>query len=172
MRTGASEKALLEAAIVRRREMEDHRVDYWAQAKRYYDQMERRNGRHEAWTVTDRREEDEHGRWAKEQREESRRKLLVRRERLRQMLERERQDYEEELRRMARCNGGGGEGGIVDLRIAREEMRRTKEQEMKREAEEKMRQHFKINNPEFREVYTLQYPRKVYSKTTCTVLYI
>ena len=45
-----AEKAVLEAAIVRRREAEDGRVEYWSRAKTYYDRMERSNGKFLAWT--------------------------------------------------------------------------------------------------------------------------
>ncbi len=86
--------------------------------------------------------------------EARRRHLLVRRERLRQLLQRESDQYVEEMRRLARGGGADAEGraAVVELRLAREEMRKEREAEQKREAEEKMLQHWKINNPEFREV--------------------
>ncbi len=51
-----AEKALLEAAIVRRREMERQRVDYWSQVESYYDRVERTNGRYNTWTSEEVRE--------------------------------------------------------------------------------------------------------------------
>ena len=82
---------------------------------------------------------------------ESRRaNLLARRERLKQLLSSDQAMYDREIEAMATTRGPGI--AITDLRAAREAMRQEREQEMKKEAEEKMLQHWKLNNPEFREV--------------------
>ncbi len=162
--------------------MQRHKIEYWAQVEKYYDRVERSNGRFQNWTS----EETKQNRWGlllghsgllnaqslnsnyvyttltfsldlyqkARMNEERQQHLQMRREKLRQLLESESRQYEEEMRAAARAGAGGerDQGGLVDLRLAREELRKEREAEQKREAEEKMMQHWKINNPEFREV--------------------
>ena len=74
--------------------------------------------------------------------------LLVRRQRLKELLHKEAKQFEEELALLK----NGNRPRLNQLRSVKEVMMREKMEEQKREAEEKMLQHWKINNPEFREV--------------------
>lgn len=74
--------------------------------------------------------------------------LLVRRQRLKELLHKEAKQYEEELAQIK----NGNRPRLNQLRSVKEVMMKEKMEEQKREAEEKMLQHWKINNPEFREV--------------------
>ncbi len=45
-----TQKAFMEEAMVRRREAERQRTEYWDGAAKYFDRVDRNNGRHEAWS--------------------------------------------------------------------------------------------------------------------------
>ena len=74
--------------------------------------------------------------------------LLGRRARLRALLDKEKEELEKELRELP-CKEVGQER---DFKADLERLRREKEEQQKKEAELKMLQHWKINNPQFREV--------------------
>ena len=79
--------------------------------------------------------------------------VLVRRERLRQLLARDNEQYEAELRSMPiQERSSSQRPTIEELREAKERMRRERMEQQEKAANEKMLQHWKLNNPDFREV--------------------
>ncbi|CAB4058035.1 unnamed protein product [Lepeophtheirus salmonis] len=83
-----------------------------------------------------------------QRREIQKAQLIVRRERLKKLLTNEAKSFEEELLSLPRT------GGMEGLRDERQFLRALKEQESRENARLKMEQHWKLNNPEFRELTT------------------
>lgn len=89
--------------------------------------------------------------------------LESRRARLRKLLTEEAEQHREEMRRLAGSGGstrvgsaGQREGAlsVEGLRAKREALAEARRAEQRKEAEEKMLQHWKLNNPDFRQVRT------------------
>ena len=88
--------------------------------------------------------------------------LESRRARLRKLLTDEAEQHREEMRRLAASGGAAGAGGgsgqkegalsVEGLRAKREALAEARRAEQRREADEKMLQHWKLNNPDFRQV--------------------
>lgn len=81
--------------------------------------------------------------------EERRKTLLVRREKLKQLLENDRIQYQVELKELPLSSKSKS---LHELRDEKALLRKKKEEELNKEAEQKMLQHWKLNNPEFRQV--------------------
>lgn len=80
-----------------------------------------------------------------------RRSLPARREKLRHLLETEAKAFaleKENVRATGRLD-------LAELRNARDALRKKRLQELEAEAEDKMLQHWKLNNPQFREVLSV-----------------
>ena len=79
--------------------------------------------------------------------------ILGRRERLRQLFAAEKEQYEEELTCLPiRQRTSSQKPTIEELREAKERLRQERMRDQEAEAKEKMLQHWKLNNPDFREV--------------------
>ena len=84
--------------------------------------------------------------------------LESRRARLKKLLTDEAEEHREEMRRLA-ASGGAARAGqrecamsVEGLRAKREALAEARRAEQRREADEKMLQHWKLNNPDFRQV--------------------
>ena len=87
--------------------------------------------------------------------------LESRRARLKKLLSDEAEEHREEMRRLAasggaaaRAKAGQREGAmsVEGLRAKREALAEARRAEQRKEADEKMLQHWKLNNPDFRQV--------------------
>lgn len=80
--------------------------------------------------------------------------LMFRREKLRQLLADENDRLQAELASMPLKfrTSSSMRPSVEELREARERLRRERMEEQEQEAKEKMLQHWKLNNPDFREV--------------------
>ena len=142
-----SGKDFLEQHILRKREAEEARSVYWNKTSDYYSAVARQSERYNQLTsqeVTKASLEATNKETEKERRKQN---LLVRRNRLKVLYEEERATLQLELDRLP----AGTERPIKDLRAEREKRRREREEVLRKEAELKMLQHWKINNPGFRE---------------------
>ena len=90
--------------------------------------------------------------------------LESRRARLKKLLTEEAEQHREEMRRLsasgaARLGSGQKEGAlsVEGLRAKREALAEARRAEQRKEAEEKMLQHWKLNNPDFRQVWMAFY---------------
>ena len=86
--------------------------------------------------------------------------LESRRARLKKLLSDEAEEHREEMRRLA-ASGGAARAGqresamsVEGLRAKREALAEARRAEQRKEADEKMLQHWKLNNPDFRQVTT------------------
>ena len=141
-----SGKDFLEQHILRKREAEEARSVYWNKTSDYYSAVARQSERYNQLTsqeVTKASLEATNKETEKERRKQN---LLVRRNRLKVMYEEERATLQLELDRLP----AGTERPITDLRAEREKRRKEREEVLRKEAELKMLQHWKINNPAFR----------------------
>ena len=89
--------------------------------------------------------------------------LESRRARLKKLLSDEAEEHREEMRRLAASGGAAARAKagqresamtVEGLRAKREALAEARRAEQRREADEKMLQHWKLNNPDFRQVRT------------------
>jgi len=143
-----SRKDFLEHHILKKREDERRKFDFWSD-------VTKNNGRifHQNRKFNELTSEEAHqaslASYKKARDVEARKAgLLGRRARLRELLDGEKEELEKELREMP----GKQVTRERDFKSDLERLRRDKEEEQKKEAELKMLQHWKINNPQFREL--------------------
>ena len=142
-----SGKDFLEQHILRRREAELARSAYWNKTSDYYSKMARQSERYNLLTSQELTKASMEASSKEAEREKRRENLLVRRNRLKVLYEEERAALQAELDSLP----AGAEKPITDLRAEREKMRKEREDVLRKEAELKMLQHWKINNPGFRD---------------------
>ena len=88
----------------------------------------------------------------KERQKELRRaNLESRRERLRKLLSDEAEQHREQMRRGAAASAAAS-SSADELRAKRAALAEARRDEQRKEADEKMLQHWKLNNPDFRQV--------------------
>jgi len=140
-----SGKDFLEQHILKKREAAIARSAYWGQTSDYYSRVARQSERFNQLTseeVCRARQEDK-----ETERERRRQNLLVRRNKLKALYDSENKALQLELDSLP----PGTAKPITDLRAEREKMRREREEVQRKESELKMLQHWKINNPAFRD---------------------
>lgn len=143
-----SRKDFLENHIIKKREDERRKFDFW-------NDVTKNNGRifHQNRKFAELTSEEAHqaslASFKKARDVEARKAgLLGRRARLRALLDAEKEELEKELREMP----DGVVRGERDFKSDLERLRKDKEEEQRKEAELKMLKHWKINNPQFREL--------------------
>ena len=136
-----SGKDFLEQHILRRREEEVARSAYWNKTSDYYSQMARQSERYNLLTSQEVTKASLEASSKEAERDRRKQNLLVRRNRLKVLYEEERAALQLELDSLP----PGTERPIT------EKMRKEREEVLRKEAELKMLQHWKINNPGFRE---------------------
>ena len=142
-----SGKDFLEQHILRKREAELARTAFWSQTSSYFSSLARQSERYNQLTSQEVTKASLEATTKEADRERRRQNLLVRRNRLAALLEAEKTALQEELDLLP----AGTEKPVSDLRAEREKMRREREEVLRKEAELKMLQHWKINNPGFRD---------------------
>ena len=134
------------------------RLSYWSETSQYYDKLAKNAERYISRIISPLLEtmrfrynglaSEETRRQSleaanKEELERQRKaNLSIRREKLRELLEREKKGHLEEMAGLP-----SGQQPITDLRMERERLRKEREERSKAEGELKMLQHWKINNP-------------------------
>ncbi|XP_040578646.1 trichoplein keratin filament-binding protein [Lepeophtheirus salmonis] len=141
-----SEKEFLEEFYIRRRENKAREHEFWSHTSNYFNKAERESKKWDRLEMCSVVSEKTHR--ESQRREIQKAQLLVRRERLKKLLTNEAKSFEEELLSLPRT------GVMEGLRDERQFLRALKEQESRENARLKMEQHWKLNNPEFRELTT------------------
>lgn len=143
-------KALQEEAIVRRREIARMKNEYWHSTANYFDRLQNQNERFTFWTSDESVKKSEEAFRKAKLAETRRANLLSRRNKLRTKLEAEEADDLDKIRKIP--IGNSAQKSLRDVRLEYEKMKMQRMEEQQKEAEEKMLQHWRINNPEYREV--------------------
>lgn len=141
-----SQKEYLEQHILKKREAEVKRAAYWSETSDYYSKVAQQSERYNGLTSQEARRASLEASTKEREREKRKEGLLGRRNKLKVLYAKEKEMYQEELEKLP-----SGVKPIHDMRSEREKMRKEREEVMKKEAEIKMLQHWKINNPKFRE---------------------
>jgi len=141
-----SQKEYLEQHILKKRESEVKRAAYWSETSDYYSKVAQQSERYNGLTSQEMRRASLEASSKEKERERRKEGLLGRRNKLKVLYGREKEKYQEELEALP-----SDMRPIDDMRNLREKMRKERENTMKKEAELKMLQHWKINNPRFRE---------------------
>ena len=141
-----SGKEFLEQHILRKREAEVARTAFWSQTSQYFSSVARQSERFNQLTSQEVTKTSLEATNREADRERRRQNLLGRRNRLAALLEAESAALQAELELLP----AGTEKPVSDLRAEREKMRKEREEVLRKEAELKMLQHWKINNPAFR----------------------
>jgi len=137
----------LEQHILKKREAEVKRATYWGETSDYYSKVAQQSERYNGLTSQEARRASLEASSKEKDREKRKEGLLGRKNKLKVLYAQEKEMYQEELERLP----SGVKPPITDMRSLQEKMRREREEVMKKEAEIKMLQHWKINNPRFRE---------------------
>ena len=123
------------------------RAAYWNETSDYYNRLARQNERYSQLTSPEVTKASLEASNREAELKKRRDNLEDRRQRLKNLLTEEQSEYQAELDKLP----AGSVKPITDLREEREKMRKEREEVMRKEAELKMLQHWKINNPRFRE---------------------
>jgi len=141
-----SQKEYMEQHILKKREAEVKREAFWSETSDYYTKVAKQSQKYNDLTSQEVRRASLEASSKEKERENRKQGLLGRRNRLRVLYAQEKEMFQEELEKLP-----SGVRPITDMRDQREKMRKEREEVMKKEAEIKMLQHWKINNPRFRE---------------------
>lgn len=134
---------------MRRREAGRLKNEFWQSTAKYFDRLHDQNEKFQKWNSPEMAQKSEEA-YKKSKLAESRRaNLLSRRAKLRAMLEKEEREYLDQMRQLP---PGKKRQSFKDVKAEYEQMKERRMQEQQKEAEEKMLQHWKINNPDFREL--------------------
>lgn len=147
---GLNHKAAQEEAIVRRREIARIKNEYWHSTANYFDRLQNQNQRFTFWTSDEAVKKSEEAFRKAKLAETRRANLLSRRNKLRTKLEAEEVEDLDKIRKIPL--GISAQKSLRDVRQEYEKMKLQRMEEQQKEAEEKMLQHWRINNPEYREV--------------------
>ncbi|XP_013379463.1 trichoplein keratin filament-binding protein [Lingula anatina] len=143
-----SRKNVYEAAIVRRRNQEDDFREKWQDTSRYFHDTEIGAVKQTAWTSEDSFHDSMDAYKSQHNREIKAMNLKRRRLKLTDMLQKERDVLEAELRGYSADNYDR----ISDMKERSENLRSAREEKRKQLAEEKLYDHFRKNNPDLREL--------------------
>jgi len=149
-RFGFQNKALQEEAIVRRREAARQRNEFWDSTSKYLNRYQSQNERFELWSSDEMVKKSEEA-FRKSKLAETRRSNLMRRRHLlRAKLDAEESENLEKMRKLP--IGQTKTQSLKDVRKEYEKMKLQRMEENQKEADEKMLQHWRINNPEYRQL--------------------
>ena len=137
---GLNHKALREEAIVRRRENERMKNEFWKCTAKYFDRIHNSNERFENWSSPEMVQKSEEA-YRKAKMAESRKdNLLTRRHRLRAKLEEEDKVHLQKIKHLPVV-----QKSLRDVQSEYEDMRLKRIEEQQKEAEEKMVSFAKIS---------------------------
>jgi len=142
-----SQKDYLEQHLLKKRNAERDRLEYWSGTCKYYDKVEKQNVKFNNLVSDESRRTSLDAFQKKRDVDKQRLGLEERREKLRNLLQSEAEEWEAEMKLLPKESQD-----IKDLRLVREMFRKEKEEEQRKENELKMLQHWKINNPQIRQV--------------------
>ena len=145
---GLNHKALREEAIVRKREIGRMKNEFWDSTAKYFDRLHTQNERFSLWNSDEMAKKSEEAFRKSKMAETRRSNLLGRRTKLRNKLEAEESRDLENIRKIP----VGAQKSLKSVREEYEKMKMKRMEEQQKEAEEKMLQHWRINNPEYRQV--------------------
>ena len=145
---GLNHKALREEAIVRKREITRMKNEFWDSTSKYFDRLSMQNERFEVWNSDEMAKKSEEAFRKAKMAETRRSNLLGRRTKLRNKLEAEESRDLANIRKIP----VGTQKSLKSVREEYEKMKVKRMEEQQKEAEEKMLQHWRINNPEYRQV--------------------
>ena len=144
---GLNHKALKEEAIVRRRENQRMKNEFWECTANYFDRVHNSSERFASWNSPEMIKKSEDAYRKAKMAENRKGNLHSRRSKLRSKLEAEDQINLEKIKRLPVV-----QKTLKDVRSEYEEMKLKRIEEQEKEAEEKMIHHWKINNPDYREL--------------------
>lgn len=152
-----AQQARLEEAMARRRDEEARKLDFWKHTSKYFSALNSQNDRFSHWNSAEtlQKSQDAFNREKnmvaeEEAKEEAR---LIRRN---HYMDEAKKEFEAEMRlnrtsRHARA-AASPRSTLHDLRNDYERLQMLRYERQQKESEEKMLQHWRINNPEFREM--------------------
>jgi len=144
---GLNHNAQREEAIVRRRENQRMKDEFWKSTANYFDRVHNSSERFASWNSPEMIKKSEEAYRKAKMAENRKSNLHSRRSKLRSKLETEDQINLEKIKRMPVV-----QKSLKDVRTEYEEMKLKRIEEEDKEAEEKMVHHWKINNPDYREL--------------------
>jgi len=148
---GFQSKALQEEAIVRRREASRQRNEFWDTTSKYFDRYHSQNERFELLS-SDKMVKKSEEAYRKSKLAESRRSnLMRRRHQLRAKLDAEETENLEKIRKMP-IGSSKSQPTLKDVRNEYEKLKDQRMAENQKDSDEKMLQHWRINNPEYRQL--------------------
>ena len=148
---GFQSKALQEEAIVRRREAARQRSEFWDSTSKYFDRYHNQNERFELWSSDEMVKKSEEAYRKSKLAETRRSNLMRRRHQLKVKLELEESENLEKIRKLP-IGRTKSQPSLKDVRKEYEKMKLQRMEENQKEADEKMLQHWRINNPEYRQL--------------------
>jgi len=148
---GFQHKALQEEAIVRRREAARQRNEFWDSTSKYFGRYHTQNERFELWSSDEMVKKSEEAFRKSKLAETRRSNLLRRRHQLRVKLDAEESENLEKIRKLP-IGQTKTQPSLKDVRKEYEKMKLQRMEENQKEADEKMLQHWRINNPEYRQL--------------------
>ncbi|XP_064392251.1 trichoplein keratin filament-binding protein-like isoform X2 [Halichondria panicea] len=149
--------SVAEGRIVSRRVLEEDVRQRWAENSKYFNSSNVRASKQEAWTSSKSFQGSMDAYHKRGIEEEKRRKLLVRRQRLSELLEKENKEYEVELKSRSPDQ-------LATMRDRAEHLKGQREKERKMIADEKFYEHWKDNCPELRKVESRETNKHIVSE--------
>lgn len=144
-------KALQEEAIVRRREASRQRNEFWDTTSKYFERYHSQNERFELLS-SDKMVKKSEEAYRKSKLAESRRSnLMRRRHQLRAKLDAEETENLEKIKKMP-IGTSKSQPSLKDVRNEYEKLKEQRMAENQKDSDEKMLQHWRINNPEYRQL--------------------
>ena len=148
---GFQSAALKEEAIVRRREAGRQRSEFWDSTSKYFDRYQHQSERFELWSSDEMVRKSEEAYRKSKLAETRRSNLMRRRHQLKAKLEEEESENLEKIRKLP-IGRTRVQPALKDVRKEYEKMKLHRMEENQKEADEKMLQHWRINNPEYRQL--------------------
>ncbi|XP_062506158.1 trichoplein keratin filament-binding protein-like [Corticium candelabrum] len=148
-----------ESLIVRRRTHQDEVREKWGKHCHYFEREGVRSTKQKAWASQQSYDESMSAYSLQKRREEKEMRLRERRERLAKLLDNERSQYEMELKGLARRP----QERLPEMREKVEQLKTKRENERRETAEEKLRQHWRANCPEIRQIESRQMMRDIHN---------
>lgn len=141
-----TQKEYLEQHILKKREAEVKRVAYWNETSEYYNKVSQQNERYKDLMSQELYQSSKDANLKEKAMEKRQQNLLVRRNKLKTLYAKEKEAFEREVESLP-----SKDNTLNDIQSTREKLQKAKNEKMQKEAELKMLQHWKINNPRYRE---------------------
>ena len=148
---GFQHKAHHEEAIVRRREAARQKNEFWDSTAKYFGRYQTSNERFELWQSDEMVKKSEEAYRKSKLAETRRSNLLRRRNLLRAKLDAEEGENLEKIRKLP-IGQTKSQPSLKDVRKEYEKLKLQRMEENQKESDEKMAQHWRINNPEYRQL--------------------